>query len=151
MSDFLWDSDSAGEKQNAPGERFNPNDPRVKVLGGTAPGDMPLMLQPGMAKRIPAGARLVLQLHYTPNGRAQKDRSKIGLIFSKEPPKLLGTRREFKRELGGCPGVVSDRPILTAKAANSTEFAKVVGHQHRSNGQRMGCDDGVEGGVHSGE
>jgi hypothetical protein len=26
-------------------------------------------------------------MHYTPNGRAQKDRSSLGLIFAKEPPK----------------------------------------------------------------
>jgi Copper type II ascorbate-dependent monooxygenase, C-terminal domain. len=28
-----------------------------------------------------------MQMHYTPNGRAQKDRSSVGLIFAKEPPK----------------------------------------------------------------
>ncbi len=69
-----------------PGETFNPNDPRVRVLGGTAPGDMPLILPPGYARRIPAGSRLIFQMHYTPNGRAQKDRSSIGLIFAKRPP-----------------------------------------------------------------
>jgi peroxiredoxin len=71
-----------------PGETFNPNDPRVRVLGGTAPGDMPLILPPGMARRIPAGSRLIFQMHYTPNGRAQKDRSSIGLIFAKQPPQF---------------------------------------------------------------
>jgi peroxiredoxin len=71
-----------------PGEHFRPNDPRVRVLGGTAPGDMPIMLLPGTAKRIPAGSRLIFQMHYTPNGRAQKDRSSIGLIFAKRPPDL---------------------------------------------------------------
>jgi mono/diheme cytochrome c family protein len=56
---------------------------------GTAPGDMPLILRPGMAKRIPAGADLIWQMHYTPNGKEVKDRSQVGLIFyrGKEPPK----------------------------------------------------------------
>jgi peroxiredoxin/mono/diheme cytochrome c family protein len=69
-----------------PGERFNPDGPK-NVLTGTAPGDMPLVLQPGQAKKIPAKARLVFQMHYTPNGKAQQDQSSIGLIFAKEPPK----------------------------------------------------------------
>jgi hypothetical protein len=41
----------------------------------------------GLAKRIPAGSTLQFQVHYTTNGAAATDRSKIGLIFSKEPPK----------------------------------------------------------------
>ena len=57
------------------------------VLCGMAPGDMPLILPPGFAKKIPAGARLVFQMHYTPNGKAQTDHSSIGLIFAKKPPK----------------------------------------------------------------
>ena len=57
------------------------------VLTGMAPGDMPMVLEPGYAKKLPAGARLVFQMHYTPNGRAQKDRSSVGLVFAKGPPK----------------------------------------------------------------
>ncbi len=47
--------------------------------------DAPSFL-PGMAKRIPKGASLVFQVHYTTNGTAGADRSRIGLIFAKEPP-----------------------------------------------------------------
>ncbi len=36
----------------------------------------------GMAKRLPAGCKFIFQLHYTPNGVAGKDRTKIGLIFA---------------------------------------------------------------------
>ena len=69
-----------------PGQKFNP-EKEGRVLVGTAPGDMPLLLQPGMAKKVPAGAKLVFQMHYTPNGTPQKDRSSVGLIFAKETPK----------------------------------------------------------------
>jgi mono/diheme cytochrome c family protein len=41
----------------------------------------------GMGKRIPAGSTLQFQVHYTTNGAPATDRSKIGLIFAKEPPK----------------------------------------------------------------
>src|SRR5262245_39987327 len=56
---------------------------KATILCGTAPGDMPLMLPPGFARRIPAGAKIVLQMHYTPNGKEYSDRSSIGLRFAK--------------------------------------------------------------------
>lgn len=69
-----------------PGSTFFPGNPRSPTLCGTAPGEMALKLPPGYAKRVPAGSKLVFQMHYTPNGTAQKDRSSLGLIFAKEPP-----------------------------------------------------------------
>jgi peroxiredoxin len=63
-----------------------PESRKATVLCGTAPGDMPTILRPGYAKKVPKGAKIVLQMHYTPNGKAQKDRSSIGLIFAKKPP-----------------------------------------------------------------
>jgi peroxiredoxin len=67
-----------------PGVGFRPDMPGV-VLAGTAPGEMPLMLEPGFAKKIPAGSRLMFEMHYTPNGRAQSDCSEVGLVFAKKP------------------------------------------------------------------
>jgi peroxiredoxin len=68
------------------GEFFNPEGPG-NVLCGTAPGDMPLVLPQGTAKKVPAGARLVFQMHYTPNGKAQSDRSSVGLVFGRQKPR----------------------------------------------------------------
>jgi len=70
-----------------PDEDFFPGNPRTPVLTGTAPGDMPLVLPEGMAKKIPAGSDLIFELHYTPNGIAQTDRSSVGFVFAKQPPK----------------------------------------------------------------
>ena len=47
--------------------------------------DAPIHL-PGTAKRIPAGSTLIFQVHYTTNGKAGHDRSRVGLVFAKEPP-----------------------------------------------------------------
>lgn len=47
--------------------------------------DAPVYL-PGTAKRIPAGSTLVFQMHYTTDGEPGVDRSRLGLIFAKEPP-----------------------------------------------------------------
>lgn len=63
----------------APGERFNGE---RGFLAAYVPGLRPLPYPDGMAKRIPAGAKLVFQMHYTPNGTAQEDITSIGLIFA---------------------------------------------------------------------
>lgn len=55
-------------------------------LCGFSPGRDQDVFAPGTAKRIPAGSTIVLQIHYSRSGAAEKDRSRIGLIFSKEPP-----------------------------------------------------------------
>jgi hypothetical protein len=71
-----------------PGEKRGPGEDGIGTgfLVAYAPGDMPFACPPGSAKKIPKGARLVFQMHYTPNGRAQSDRSSVALIFAKEPP-----------------------------------------------------------------
>jgi hypothetical protein len=70
-------------------------------LVGYAPGQPPEILQPGQAKLIKAGSDLVLEIHYTTNGKASTDRSKFGLVFAKQPPKervltLSATNGKFK-------------------------------------------------------
>src|SRR5438132_5418673 len=70
-----------------PKERFWSGNPKTPVLVGTAPGEMPLIFPAGYAKKIPAGSDLMFEMHYTPNGVAQKDRSSVGLVFAREEPR----------------------------------------------------------------
>lgn len=58
----------------------------AQYLGGYAPGAIPQQWKPGQARLIPAGATLIFQLHYTPNGKPALDRTRIGLGFAKQPP-----------------------------------------------------------------
>ena len=53
-------------------------------LTAYVPGQRLTLLPPGMGRRIPAGSRLVFQMHYTPNGSEQQDLSKLGLLFGDE-------------------------------------------------------------------
>jgi hypothetical protein len=57
------------------------------AVAGYAPGMLAMQLQPGQAKLIKAGSDIVFQLHYTANGKAGTDRSKLGLVYATEPPK----------------------------------------------------------------
>jgi peroxiredoxin len=53
-----------------------------ELLVGTAPGNPPTRFEPGMAKRIRAGSKLLFQMHYTVNGAKQQDLSSVGLVFA---------------------------------------------------------------------
>src|SRR5262249_36018657 len=58
------------------------------MLSAYAPGDLGSVYPAGAAKRWPKGGTIIFQMHYTPNGIAGKDRSSVGLIFAKDPPKV---------------------------------------------------------------
>ena len=64
-----------------PGTRgINPVD--ADFLAAYSPGMPPRELPAGTAKVVPAGARLLIQAHYTPRGTPQTDRSIIGFTFA---------------------------------------------------------------------
>lgn len=41
----------------------------------------------GFARKIPAGAKVSFQIHYTPSGTAKKERLRLGLVFADKPPR----------------------------------------------------------------
>lgn len=55
-----------------------------RLLKGYAPGFRPEPFPEGMASRVRAGSRFVFQLHYTPVGTPQVDRSYMGVLFADE-------------------------------------------------------------------
>jgi len=66
----------------------NPVNNSFEFLAGYSPGMQPQRFDMDhSAKLIPAYSDIVLQVHYTPNGKsATEDQTKIGLEFAKEPP-----------------------------------------------------------------
>lgn len=51
-------------------------------MAGYAPGIPPIRLPQGTAMFVPAGSKVLFQVHYTPNGSPQRDRSMLGLVFA---------------------------------------------------------------------
>ena len=83
---FVKEPKKPGEAPAAREGRRGREDGR-EFLVGYAPGSVPEVMAPGQAKLIKAGSEIVFQVHYTANGTAAVDRSKIGLTFAKEPPR----------------------------------------------------------------
>ena len=82
-------------KDAIPGE---PYPTRSLALAGSAPSETLGKFNPGLgpqdfalfesAKFVPKGSDLIFNMHYTAVGKAMTDRSRVGLVFAKNPPKL---------------------------------------------------------------
>jgi hypothetical protein len=59
---------------------------KADILQVYAPGTAPETWPEGMAKLIPAGADLIFEIHYTPNGKPAVDQTRGAVIFAKTPP-----------------------------------------------------------------
>jgi len=101
-------------------------------LTAYAPGSSPGVWNPGVAKKIPAGAIIRFQVHYSKvAGSEQKDRSKIGLIFAKQPPeKTLKSRSADNIFFQIPPG--AERHKVTAFWQPSVDFTihSLAPHMH---------------------
>ncbi|MEZ6130037.1 MAG: thioredoxin family protein [Planctomycetaceae bacterium] len=80
-----------------------------RMLVGYAPGAIPHIMDDGVAMHVPAGSTLVFEMHYTPNGTPQKDRSYIGLKFM--------DRSDVKKVLHG-GAAINTKFEIPAGAAN---------------------------------
>jgi mono/diheme cytochrome c family protein len=56
-----------------------------RLLATYAPGTNPQVAPDGAAFRLEPGGILELQMHYTTTGEATTDRTRVGLVFAKEP------------------------------------------------------------------
>lgn len=54
-------------------------------LAGYAPGAVPQRWKPGQARLIKAGSTLIFQMHYATNGKPAVDRTRIGMVFARQP------------------------------------------------------------------
>jgi hypothetical protein len=78
---------AAAARQDTPNDRPAPKERNGGFAGGFTPGQGVRVFQPGSAMKLPAGSTLVFQMHYTAIGKPAVDRSRIGFVFAKEPPK----------------------------------------------------------------
>jgi peroxiredoxin len=113
---------------------------RIREIGGqhsewltaTAPGARPLMLRDGMAKLIPAGAKLVFQMHYTPNGTATEDRSCVGFIFAdpKEVKQVVATDKAATQRFSIPPGAENHKVEANHTFGSDELMLALFPHMH---------------------
>lgn len=59
----------------------------AEMIGDYVPNGDPFVAAPGQARLVRAGSHLLFQMHYTANGRETSDRTRVGFIFAKTPPR----------------------------------------------------------------
>lgn len=68
--------------------------PRTGALGGWAVGATPKVLPMGLAYALPKGSDFVVQVHFHPSGKPQREQTTYGIYFAKKKPekRVLGTQ-----------------------------------------------------------
>jgi peroxiredoxin len=130
---YIVDPTRKGKDKRRIGERTGmPQDGIGRgLLVAYAPGDLPLKLKPGYAKKLPRGALLVFQMHYTPDGVERKDRSSVGLVFAKEPPKYeVRTRAVTQQVFLIPPGAKNHRVRSNSTFNQDVELLSLFPHMH---------------------
>lgn len=69
-----------------PDGKIQTSDPAL-VLGTWTPGQRTVALPEGAGRLLPAGSRIVVNIHYKAAGEAAEDRSEVGIYFTKTPPR----------------------------------------------------------------
>ena len=105
----------AGAEEQASDPRDTAAEERGGFWGEYVPGQNTLEYPAGFAKKLPKGARLRFQMHYTPNGTATTDRTRVGVIYATEPP-----RHEVR-----VAGIVNPRIAIPPGAADHREEASL--------------------------
>jgi thiol-disulfide isomerase/thioredoxin/mono/diheme cytochrome c family protein len=100
-------------------------------LGGYGLGEDPLVLPPGKARRIPKGARIAFEIHYTPNGIACADRSYVGMIYAPKAPEhqvLTGSAMNLLFFLP--PGRASFKSMAIKRFDKAATILSLTPHMH---------------------
>jgi len=74
----------------------------AKLLGSYTPGNNANARFYGKeaGMKLSKGANLILELHYTPNGRPATDRTRVGIVFTKQKPEREIKTHYFLRKRG---------------------------------------------------
>lgn len=110
------------------GERL---DARGPAIAGYAPGEEPMVYPQGMGIKVPAGSNIVWQVHYTPTGKVEKDRSQIGIVFCDNPPKRpVYQEGIFQTRFMIPPKAENHRVRKTRKIDRDVELISLMPHMH---------------------
>ena len=100
-------------------------------LYGWAPGFPPLRYPDGVAKRLPAGATLTMEMHYTTCGSPQTDQTEMAFYFASGPqPRIAETRQAIQMDLDIPPGSDEARHAATYGFERPATIYLLMPHMH---------------------
>jgi len=106
-------------------------EPGVEIICTYVPGGVPYLTKPGQARLVKAGSDLVFQIHYTTNGKAAQDRTRIGFVFAKNPPKeRLRNMLVYNPLLRIPAGAPNQRVEARATLHETAQLVSLFPHMH---------------------
>jgi peroxiredoxin len=109
-------------------DKANPKEP---FFAAFVVGDAPSIFPPGTARKVPAGAELHFEVHYSPTGVSRPDRSAIGLIFAKTPPVHQVITKGIKNgEFVIPPGAKNHEVQSTFTFRSDSHLLSLMPHMH---------------------
>ena len=106
-------------------------DTKADILAVYAPGAPDVVLPEGMAKKIPAGSDLVLQLHYMSRKTTQTDRPSIALTFANAvPSRRVLTLQMGRDDLRIPPGDPNFSASVSGTLPQETLLISLFPHMH---------------------
>lgn len=103
-----------------------------ETAGSYVPGAPPMQLEAGVARYIPAGSRLVFQVHYTPDGKVEQDQTKIGLYFADPSTvrRTVQTGVAANLDFVIPPRAAAHQVEADVKLSQDTEIHALIPHMH---------------------
>jgi mono/diheme cytochrome c family protein len=105
------------------------------LLVGFAPGRNADFHAPGTARRVPAGATIRFQIHYSNqtlnNTQVEKDRSMVGLVFAKETPERFVTTNSIGNIFFKIPAGAENHRVTACRVVRrDTTIYALEPHMH---------------------
>jgi hypothetical protein len=114
-----------------PGGRSSGDGFTNTMLDVYAPGSPPGINPPGVARKIPAGSKLLWQVHYTPTGEATSDRSRFGIVLAREKPReILRTATVVNTSFEIPPGAENHRVEAVGTIPRDATIYSFTPHMH---------------------
>jgi Copper type II ascorbate-dependent monooxygenase, C-terminal domain len=124
------------ERGESASRRIGEVDPRsVELpypgLGAWTPGMTPRLAPDGVGRLIPRGSDVVLQIHYHPTGKLERDRSRLGIFLAKKPiAKTMAGYSLCTDQIDIPAGAKRHKIILSTRIKADLHLYSAVPHAH---------------------
>ena len=100
-------------------------------LGAWTPGITPRLAPEGVGRLIPRGSDVVVQIHYHPTGRPERDQSRVGLFLAKKPvTKTMAGYSLCTDQIDIPAGAKRHKIILSTRLKANVHLYSAVPHAH---------------------
>jgi mono/diheme cytochrome c family protein len=100
-------------------------------IGGVTPNKPGITFEPGVARLLRGNSDLIMQMHYTTNGKPAKDRTRIGVIYAKQPPTKLQAGGMVLQPRFVIPAYDGNAEVKgTTKLERDTVMTSLTPHMH---------------------